>query len=165
MFSQKTLFPFDYYDLPVCGKNEATQIFHELGEILTGHTISSTIYNPVINKVNTICQIACIRQPLSDYQSELYNWLIQENYRAPWYADNLPAGLNMSMSGMHSSDILYDNGIPLGEIIYFNDLTKFKLYNHLTFNIHVHRDHSNLKNDTFSVVEFNIVPYRYILLK
>jgi hypothetical protein len=159
MFSQKTLFPFDYYDLPVCGKNETTKILHELGEILSGHTISSTVYRAIIGK-DSICQVLCKRQPLSEYQSELYRWLIQENYRVEWYADNLPAGLNMSMSGMYSSDILYEGGIPLGEMIYYNELTKFKLYNHLTFNILVHRDHNNVNNDTYSIVEFNIVPYR-----
>ena len=160
MISSRTLFPFNYYALSVCGNDNYSQVFHELGEILTGDIVYTSVYDTLMNKNGTFCKIACKKNPLSEYDSELIKWMIDQDYTTTWYADGLPAGRNLSLYGQSTNDVLHELGIPLGDKVYINDKYKSKIYNHFTFNIFVHHDHKSKNKNTYSVVEFNIVPYR-----
>lgn len=159
MFSEKTLFPFSYYNLPVCGNENVKEVFHELGEILTGHSIYESIFSPTI--ANSFCQVACKKAPLDKFQSELLKWIIDEEYTINWYADGLPAALDLTFSDEpHINNVLHEGGIPVGEKILVDGEYKFKIYNHYTFKIFVNHNTKGKDKDSYSVVEFNIVPWR-----
>ncbi len=158
--SEKTLFPFNYYNLPVCGDENVKEVFHELGEILTGHSVFETIYNPDIS--NTFCKLAC-KKKLDKFQSELLQWIIDQEYTINWYADGLPAALDLTFSDEpHTSNVLHEGGIPVGERVLEDGLWKYKIYNHYTFKIFINHNNKKLKNEeeSYSIVEFNIVPWR-----
>jgi hypothetical protein len=160
MFSEKTLFPFSYYNIPVCGNDNVKEVFHELGEILTGHSIYETIYSPDIS--NSFCQIACKRK-IDNFQVELMKWIIEQEYTIKWYADGLPAALDLTFTDEPNTDnIIHEGGIPVGEKILDDGVWRFKIYNHYTFKIFVNHNTKNSKQneDSYSVVEFNIVPWR-----
>jgi hypothetical protein len=159
MFSEKTLFPFNYYNLPVCGNENAKEVFHELGEILTGHSLFESVYKQDIS--NSFCKLACNKK-LDKFQAELLKWIIDEDYKINWYADGLPAALDLTFSDEpHTNNVVHEGGIPVGEKILYNGLWKYKLYNHYTFKIYVnHIVNPGPITDTYSVVEFNIVPWR-----
>jgi hypothetical protein len=162
--SERTLFAFNYYNLPVCGDRSSAQtIHHELGEILTGDSIYSTIYNPIIGKnlTGTYCQYACKKTIGKEYDYTLYKWLIEQQYKAYFFADALPAGLNMGYIGDPSriNVIQHEGGIPIGEKVTSADETLYKVYNHLTFIISLHKSHTQGEG-LYYVVEFNIMPFR-----
>ena len=160
MFSEKTLFPFSYYNLPVCGDDNVKEVFHELGEILTGHSLYESIYNPDIS--NSYCQLAC-KKNITQFQADLLKWIIDEDYTINWYADGLPAALDLTFSDEpHSSNVIHEGGIPVGEKILHNGEWKYKIYNHYTFKILINKNKKSPKDkdETYSIVEFNIVPWR-----
>jgi hypothetical protein len=136
---------------------------HELGEILTGDVLYTTVYDPLMNMNGAMCQLVCKKKVGQEFDYPIYKWLIEQEYKATWYADALPAGLNQTYTGdvSKSNIILHESGIPLGEKVEVNNKSKIKLYNHLTFIISVHKSHNTETSDNlYYIVEFNIVPYR-----
>lgn len=84
--------------------------------------------------------------------------MIDHEYVSNWYLDDLPAGRNYTMYGEVTDNVLHDSGIPIGSKNTFGDEEKYKLFNHLTFNIFYNKDEKSKK---YSIVEFSIVPFRY----
>lgn len=156
----KTQFPFSYYYLPVCGqeKYKDAEVRHELGEILTGDIEYSTLYEPMMMN-NIFCQVAC-EKPIHKFEDTVLKWMIDQEYTSSWYADGLPAGLNQTYKNVAlSHSVIHENGIPIGEKLGVQ--STMKVFNHFTFNIYVHKHKSHTKGkEEYSVVEFNIVPYR-----
>ena len=70
----------------------------------------------------------------------------------------MPAGRNLTMYGEKSEIVLHESGIPIG-YHHPQDNTNL-IYNHYTFNIYVNKDE---KKNTYSIVEFSIVPFRLII--
>jgi hypothetical protein len=172
--SERTLFPFEYHLLPVCGNTDVKETYHsELGEILTGDKVYSTQYDTVLNTSGTFCNMLC-KKTINEYDYNLYKWIIIQEYTSYWYADALPAGLNMAYFKGDVNQLYqvnHEKGIPVGEILKKNgefDVDqdgnfKIKIYNHLTFIISLHKSHSiKIKEDMYSVVDFSIIPYRYL---
>jgi hypothetical protein len=168
MNSDRTLFPFYYYGLPVCGNTDFKEVVYELGEMLTGNSLFDTVYNPVMDMNDLTCKVACKKKIANEYDYKIYKWVIDEMYTSTWFADGLPAARNLTYLGESSyyEKVWHEAGIPIGDKYMVNDQWKYKIYNHLTFVIHVHKSHSALNKDGnyYSVVDFNIVPYRYIYI-
>ncbi len=105
------------------------------------------------------CKVLCNRKIETAYEENIYKWMIEREYTSNWYLDSLPAGLNYTYkSGNPSDRVIHDNGIPLGENTGL--IEKFPIYNHYTFQIFVNFDKKANLNTTYSIVEFNIIPWR-----
>jgi transmembrane 9 superfamily protein 2/4 len=153
--SIKTQFPLAFYNLAVCNDRNYTREAENLGEILSGGYVYSTKYD-VKMKTDEYCKLMCKRN-INDYEKNLFGWVIEREYNVDFYLDSLPAGLNYTYkNGVQSDRVIYDHGIPIGE--HFGN-NKFIVYNHYTFLIFVNND---IKSENkFSIVEFNIIPWRY----
>jgi transmembrane 9 superfamily protein 2/4 len=153
--SVKTQFPFSYYYLPVCGQNSYSTEAENLGEILTGDYTYSTQYE-IKMKNNEFCKLLCVRKINTEYEENLFSWLIERDYVSHWFLDNLPAGLNYTYrSGTHSDRVIYDHGIPIG--INHGIDSQNIIYNHFTFIIFVNADRKSQK--PYSIVEFTMIPW------
>jgi hypothetical protein len=143
---------------------------HELGQILTGDTTYTTKYDLQMNINGTFCQTVCKKKFDNERDFKFYKWAIEQEYKATWYADGLPGGLNLVyLKGDEKmqNEVLHESGIPLGDKVYVNDETRLKIYNHLTFIISVHKHHSkdsSSSEDLYSVVDFSMIPYRYDII-
>jgi transmembrane 9 superfamily protein 2/4 len=133
---------------------------NNIGETLTGDTTFSTLYELKMFK-NAYCQVLC-NVTLSEFEEGVLKWMIDHDYRATYYLDNLPAGLNGTYKGDAIQHVYYDHGIPIGEKLGASG--KQMIFNHLTFNIHVHLEH-NVKEEKhsndkpkYSIVGFDIIP-------
>jgi hypothetical protein len=112
-------------------------------------------------KKDEYCKVLCKKKIESNYEEKIYEWMIEREYTSSWFLDSLPAGLNYTYkNGIHSDRVLHDFGIPVGE--QYGIDTKPFIYNHLTFEIFVNSDNKSKK--PFSIVEFNIIPWRYCQL-
>jgi hypothetical protein len=112
-------------------------------------------------KKDEYCKVLCKRKIESNYEEKIYEWMIEREYTSSWFLDSLPAGLNYTYkNGIHSDRVLHDFGIPIGE--QFGIDTQAYIYNHLTFEIFVNNDSKS--TNPFTIVEFNIIPWRYYLL-
>lgn len=138
--------------MPTCGKHSEKET-QSLGEILSGESIYVIDYEAKLLK-NEYCKLLCSKK-LKDFDVDLLNWMIEHKYVSSWYLDDLPAGRNLTMFGDISDIVLHESGIPIG---YHHELDKSNIiYNHYTFNIYINK---NEKTDTYSIVEFSIVPFR-----
>jgi hypothetical protein len=137
-----------------------------LGEILTGETIYNSNYVAALNKdlTGTYCQFACKKKIRKEYDFTLYRWVIEQEYNAYFYADALPAGLNQAYLGEINkiNVIQHEGGIPVGKKVFEDEKTRYKVFNHFTFIISLHKSQSHSQNNDnlYYVVEFNIIPYR-----
>lgn len=157
--SIRTQFPFSYFYLPVCKKgNTTSQESQSLGEILTGEVTFITDYEANLFK-NEYCKVLC-KKKFNDYDMDIVKWMIEHEYVSNWFLDDLPAGRNLTMYGETTDSVMHDSGIPIGSKQIVNGEEKFKIYNHLTFNVFVNKDENSKRN---SIVEFSIVPFRYNL--
>lgn len=140
----------------MCFQNNPIKAAENLGEILTGDYSFSTHYEISMMK-SEFCKVLCRRKIVNEYEEKIFNWMIEREYTSSWYLDSLPAGLNYTYkNGIHSDRVLHDFGIPIGEQYGLD--TKVFIYNHLTFEIFV--NHDKKANKPYSIVEFNIIPWR-----
>ncbi len=103
------------------------------------------------------CKTLCIRKIMTDYEENIFQWMIEREYTSSWYLDSLPAGLNYTYkSGSASDRVIHDFGVPIGESQGFD--TKPTIFNHFTFQIFINVNPSTEK--PYSIVEFNIIPWR-----
>lgn len=109
-------------------------------------------------KKDEYCKLLCKRSFQNDSEMNLFGWIIERDYTAGFFLDSLPAGLNYTYkSGVPSDRVIYDHGIPIGE--HYTSDNNYIIYNHYTFLVFVNKDPKSEK--PFSIVEFNIIPWRY----
>lgn len=87
-------------------------------------------------KETRLCQVLC-KMDMSKFKQKFIKFLIENNYKASFYLDGLPAAY-MSMKNKD-----FDKGIPIGVKEEDNSLY---FYNHYTFHIGVRK----VKNNTQS---------------
>ena len=138
--------------MPVCAKKNIKES-QSLGEILTGESIYITDYEANLLQ-NEYCKLLCAKK-FKEFDVNLFKWMVEHEYVSSWYLDDLPAGRNLTMYGEKSEVVLHESGIPIG---HQTPDKKHMIYNHYTFNIYLNKD---VKKNSYSIVEFSIVPFRY----
>jgi transmembrane 9 superfamily protein 2/4 len=149
MNSVETQIPFSYYYLNISHPIDLKKEDEGLSEIFTGDYNYITNYQVNINK-DEFCKHLDSKL-FQQYDTYLFKWMIDRDYRVNFYLDKLPAGFNFTMD----TDVHYYGGIPIGykEFQKYDGSYKYVIYNHFTFNVHV-----NKNNNKYSVVSFYIYP-------
>ena len=104
---------------------------------------------------NSYCQHLCEPQNYSNYEIDLFKWMIDREYRASWYIDDLPAAYKLYDHQAEKEEMKYEDGFPLGMILESGHY----IYNHLILHIYGHELHDNL-NSSFTIVGFAVEPQR-----
>lgn len=152
--STKTQLPYDYYSLPYCRPKVLKSIAENLGEVLRGDRIESSIYEFKFRE-NDRCRVAC-RQTLSRSAAESFRDSIEDEYRVNMIFDNLPVGIAKQYEENGELVTVYERGFPVGEKSdEMNKEPKYWLNNHLQFTVLYHPDP---KGESARVVGFEVVP-------
>jgi transmembrane 9 superfamily protein 2/4 len=152
--SVKTQIPFEYYYLPFCRPDELRRREDNLGEILTGDYTQNSLYQ--INMMsNSYCKQLCSPRNYTGYEVELFQWMIERDYKASWYIDDLPAAYKLYDHQAEKEEIKYEDGFPLGIKLE----SGFVIYNHLRLHLYVHEMHDRT-NSSFTIVGFAVEPQR-----
>lgn len=156
MNSISTQIPFGYFSAIACEENKPMPpIEDNLGEILTGDKMYKTPYRLKL-KETRLCQVLC-KMDTSSFKQKFLKFLIENNYKASFYLDGLPAAF-MSMN-----DKDFDKGIPIGVK---DEDGSLNFYNHFTFHIGIRQVRNNTKGSKFDLAQeekyiisdFSIVP-------
>ncbi|GAM21130.1 hypothetical protein SAMD00019534_043050 [Acytostelium subglobosum LB1] len=150
--SVHTQLPFTYYKLPVCRPAKIQDESENLGEILLGDRIESSLYEiSFLNEVN--CKVlnsiegAVCTDDLDQGQLKDLSDKIQNEYKVHWILDGLPVRL--------SGGSPHEPGFPLGYIgTVDEELGKNYVYNHANITILYHKN----GEDEFRVVGFEVTP-------
>lgn len=87
--SVKTQLPYDYYSLPFCRPPVIQEENENLGEILAGDRIETSLYKLHV-RINQPCKVLCQHQYTED-ELHVFADKIEDGYRVNWIVDNLPA--------------------------------------------------------------------------
>lgn len=149
--STKTQLPYAYYDLPFCKPKRPKEASENLGEVLEGDMIKSSLYEMEM-KVPDACKILCLKKH-SKADMRLFRQVIEDQYRIDWIVDNLPGAMRNEQ---------YDyvtRGFPVGFVApsQFGKRQMHYLYNHVRIILKYHEDISQFKGGR--IVGFEILPY------
>jgi transmembrane 9 superfamily protein 2/4 len=87
--SVKTQLPYKYYDLPFCAPANPVEENENLGEILAGDIIETSVYE-IRMRVPEYCKILC-KKDYNKADLEAFADKVADEYRVNWIVDNLPA--------------------------------------------------------------------------
>lgn len=132
--SVKTHIPFNLHAAFFCkDRVKKKPVEDNIGEILMGDRIYPTDYQVFLMN-DSYCSVLC-EFNFDLYHASFIQFLIENNYRATYYLDGLPA----VYVNLDDGTVDYD-GIPLGKKV--GD--EFIIYNHLTFHIELQKEESAL---------------------
>ena len=133
--SAKTQLPFEYYYLNYCQPSSITSKHENLGQILQGDRMETSAYTLTMKK-DSVCVPLCVRNNTEE-QVDNFRWMIDNEYKASWVLDNLPAGIRFvtkySTSYMRWS--YYDDGFPIG----YKYQDNYYIYNHMHIVVKVNK--------------------------
>lgn len=163
--SIKTQLPYDYYQLPFCKPDYVELVGENLGEVLSGDKIETSMYS-VMMKVDESCQIIC-RRTYNDDEMKKFAEMIEQEYRVNWLLDNLPAATKYYTAALPSDDTKeqyvqhYEKGFALGfvghqDVVNSEPGVKY-LNNHLRLIVFYHEDIRSF--DGYRVVGFEVEAY------
>lgn len=113
--SVRTQLPYDYYSLPFCRPAKIQEENENLGEILSGDRIETSLYQIEMSIVS-FCKILC-RTKLGASDLAAFSEKIKDEYRVNWIVDNLPAATKYFTTENDSGQELephYEKGFELG---------------------------------------------------
>ncbi|GBG26123.1 Transmembrane 9 superfamily member 9 [Hondaea fermentalgiana] len=148
LISIKTQLPFEYYSLPVCKPEHIKNAPENLGEVLAGDTIESSLYDLRMNK-KEMCKVLCTLR-YTDDDVKMFQDMIADEYRVHWIIDNLP--LAVQLYDDNTPFEAYEEGYLLGNKVQ----DTFYIHNHIKFQIRVHQNPESFEG--FRVVGFIVVP-------
>jgi len=142
--SIKTQLPYDYYSLPFCRPAVIEEAVENLGEVLSGDLIETSLYH-IQMKVSAECKVLC-RSVLTDDELGQFASKIRDEYRINWLVDNLPAATQFFTTSDAEDEeeevsVHYEKGFPLGfvgpqgpnsenEVAYINNHVHLKIFYH-----------------------------------
>jgi transmembrane 9 superfamily protein 2/4 len=149
MNSIETQIPFSYYYLNISYPDKLEKEDEGLSELFTGDYNYKTNYQVHVNQ-DEYCKYLDTKI-FTQYDTYLFRWMIDRDYRINFNLDKLPAGYNFTQH----FDVHYYSGIPIGFKRQMANETvwSYVLYNHYTFTVHV-----NKNNGKYSIVEFYALP-------
>ena len=151
--SIETQLPFYHSYLNLCQPIASKPIKDNLGEILSGGTISESLYEVKVNQ-NETCKLLCTVN-LNETNTKKIRWMIEHSYTSSFYLDQLPAAKGIVNPLTLNVTFDYNQGVPLGYIYGFNNEGEAILYNHLSFRVAIHE----VDKDKYEIVEFSATPY------
>eukprot|EP00922_Rhytidocystis_sp_ex-Travisia-forbesii_P046300 GHVS01069024.1.p1 GENE.GHVS01069024.1~~GHVS01069024.1.p1 ORF type:complete len:654 (+),score=87.45 GHVS01069024.1:350-2311(+) len=155
--SVHTQVPYNYYFLKFPRPNPIEDDRDNLGEVLMGDKVESSVYNLKMNRPES-CVLAGKPQEFSKRERKLFAEMIEENYMVNWICENLPVCSRPKLGqGMLSDPELKEPGFPLGEMDKMKSKTpKALLHNHVDILMQYHSH--NEDPDKKRIVGFEVSP-------
>eukprot|EP01111_Echinosteliopsis_oligospora_P002065 TRINITY_DN1302_c0_g1_i1.p2 TRINITY_DN1302_c0_g1~~TRINITY_DN1302_c0_g1_i1.p2 ORF type:complete len:622 (+),score=101.14 TRINITY_DN1302_c0_g1_i1:65-1930(+) len=152
--SVHTQVPYKYYDLPVCKPSVVEDKAENIGELLRGDKIESSVYK-IAAEVPKECAVACKKTLTKADMERLYS-RIYEDYRIHWIVDNLPA----ATVAYRGEKKVYETGFPVGHKDKTNDKAPVELNNHVKINLRYNRPEDGRIRIVAFEVEARSIEYR-----
>ena len=150
--STKNPLTYDYYDLPFCKRPKSKASVDNLGERLSGDSLTISPYEVVV-KEDSGCKVLC-RKVHKKRDIHMLKEVIEQEYRVHWILDNLPVGIR-SVDDMGG---LVHRGFPVGMLRQISAKTKeHYMYNHVR--IIVRYSEKPEEHDGIRIVGFEVVPF------
>lgn len=159
--SSKTQLPFDFYYLNFCPPDNPEHAEETLGQVLRGERTEASPYEVHLNRPET-CRVLCERAN-DEMQKDNFKWMIDNDYRANWILDGLPAGLRQTVidEGKAFRRSYYQDGFPIG----FKQDGQYFLYNHMHIIVQTYQTYrvpggfqDSEEAETWRVVGFLVEP-------
>lgn len=131
--SVHTQLPYKYYSLPFCRPEKIKDERENIGEILGGDRIETSLYEiPALEKVD--CKFLC-KTDLSLKEVKEFEEKVKQEYRVHWVLDNLPAATPKLLQDQKGEITkVYEDGFALGikgpEKNYINNHVNIKILYH-----------------------------------
>jgi transmembrane 9 superfamily member 2/4 len=151
--SPKTQIPYEYFYLKFCRPSEISTPRENIGQELVGDVLESTSYLLRMNSDES-CKLLCTITDLSDDDIDNFRWMIDNEYRASWELDSLPAGIHKAFPEQKKRTFIYQDGFPLG----FQQAGTYYVNNHHNILVQVHSSGGQDKEETWRVVGFLVEP-------
>ena len=135
--SVKTQLPYKYYSLPVCKPAKIEERTENIGEIIAGDRIESSLYNLKM-EVEEYCKVLC-KITYTEEDVKAFQEKIADDYRVHWIIDNLPSVVQVFDENEPDAKH-YEPGFPLGIYGSNQGNNVYYLYNHLRFIIEYHKN-------------------------
>ncbi|CAG9319570.1 unnamed protein product [Blepharisma stoltei] len=150
--SSKTQLPFDYYYLNYCKPRHINTQSENIGQTLSGDTIESSPYQIHMGQVAK-CQTLCTQVNRRSHV-RTFKWMIENEYKASWLLDNLPAGFRQTINkgDLKTKISYYQDGFPIG----FREGRDFYVNNHHHIVIKIHPNSKD--EDKWKIVGFLVEP-------
>ena len=151
--SVHTQLAFEYYSLPFCEPDKVKEKHENLGEVLAGDRLASSLYE-LNARSSEYCKVLC-RRVYTAKEGQEFAAKIKEEYTVDWVLDNLPAAVRLFAQG-DKSDVYYEREFPLG----LSARAAQYLYNHIRFTV---KYNPNEDVDGIRIVGFEVEPFRCAL--
>lgn len=149
--STKTPLQYEYYDLPFCKGKRSRSRAENLGERLSGDSLTTSPYEIKMKK-DEVCQVLC-RKVHKKSEIEKFKTMIDQDYRVHWLLDNLPVSMRNEELGFIT------RGYPVG----FTAMNPSKkkpqrfLYNHARIIVRYNEDDTQFEGSR--IVGFEVIPF------
>eukprot|EP00981_Chlorochromonas_danica_P007103 scaffold1559_cov176-Ochromonas_danica.AAC.4 len=147
--STKTPLQYEYYDLPFCKKGRSRSRAENLGERLTGDTLTASPYELHL-KDDKACVILCKKKHKKG-EIEMFKQMIDGEYRVHWLLDNLPVAVRNDELGYVS------RGYPIGFLA--NGAKKGKSRHYLFNHVRIIVRYNEAVDGAVTIVGFEVVPF------
>eukprot|EP01104_Vermistella_antarctica_P012731 TRINITY_DN3740_c0_g1_i1.p1 TRINITY_DN3740_c0_g1~~TRINITY_DN3740_c0_g1_i1.p1 ORF type:complete len:450 (+),score=112.57 TRINITY_DN3740_c0_g1_i1:206-1555(+) len=143
--SSHTQLPYPYYSLPFCTPKKITDMVENLGEIIMGDKIESSLYEIIVGEGDSIedtaiCKTLC-SPSYKPEQLQEFAQRIDEEYRVNWILDDLPAATKSVINSGGKAKAFYQAGFKLGQkgtevhngktgVLYINNHINMKILFH-----------------------------------
>ena len=160
--SIKTQLPFDYYTLPYCRPPSIERKAENIGEILRGDRIQSSLYAFAFNEP-VKCRQLCAPVTLDDAGATAFADAVRKEYRAFLVLDNLPVAVPSVVPASTDADappLTLERGVPVGAVADGDDGASPDgppptIHNHMSF---VVRHHPDPDTGLSRIVGFEVTP-------
>lgn len=151
VISTKTPLQYDYYDLPFCKKKRSIAKAENLGERISGDSLTVSPYQ-ILTKQDEACQVLC-RKVHPKAEIDMFKSMIDQEYRVHWLVDNLPVAVRNDELGYVS------RGYPVGFMASTTKTPKPQhyLFNHVRIIVRYNEDEE--PTDGVRIVGFEVVPF------
>ena len=149
--STKTPLQYDYYDLNFCKKGRSKATAENIGERLSGDSITTSPYELRVKK-DEACISLCRKQH-SKAEIAMFKQMIDAEYRVQWLLDNLPVAVRNDELGYVS------RGYPVGFVSTSGKKkqTQHYLFNHVRIIVRYSEEEEEFEG--VRVVGFEVVPF------
>lgn len=147
--STKTPLQYDYYDLPFCRNEKSKSHAENLGERLSGDSLTTSPYELRMKK-DEACVVLC-RKVHKKSEIEKFKEVIDMEYRVHWLLDNLPVAVRNDELGYVT------RGYPIGFVASTPKKKKSEhyIFNHVRIIVRYNEDEENGAR----IVGFEVVPF------
>jgi len=150
--STRTPLQYDYYDLPFCKPKRSKSKAENLGERLSGDSVTNSPYE-LRMMADEACIVLC-RKVHKKNEIAMFKEMIDQEYRVHWLLDNLPVAVRNDELGYVS------RGYPVGFVAATPKKKKPQhyLFNHVRIVVRYFQNPDELEAGA-KIVGFEVVPF------